>query len=100
MPKSVSFQTAPKKLAAIDRLAKARDCDRSDVINEAIDSYLDGQEWQADYIKEAVVEADAGGPFIAHADVAAWAKTLGTGEVAPDPEPTIALGSKRRRTAT
>ena len=97
MTKNVSFQTAPKKLAALDRLAKARDCDRSEVINDAIDTYLDVQDWQTEYIEDAVTLADAGGSFVAHADVVTWAKSLNRGTGAPDPEPTIKPRRKNRQ---
>jgi predicted transcriptional regulator len=58
--KTVSFRLEPEKVAALDRLAKAQTRDRTFLLNEAVDAYLDAQHWQIEHIKEGVTQADAG----------------------------------------
>jgi len=60
MAKSVTFRLDEDKLQAIDHLAASMDRDRSYLINEAVNHYLDVQQWHADRIREAVAGADAG----------------------------------------
>jgi predicted transcriptional regulator len=92
--KQVSFRTDAEKIAALDSLADVLDRDRSYVINQAVDAYLELHRWQADHIARAKAEADAGGPFVAHEDVKSWAASLGTSHEGPPPPATI---SKPRR---
>ena len=87
--KQLSFRTDPKKIKALDKVAEALDRDRSYVLNQAVDAYLDVYRWQVKHIEEAVTQADAGGPFVAHEDVAAWMASLGTENELPPPKPTI-----------
>jgi predicted transcriptional regulator len=58
--KTVSFRLEPEKVAALDRLAKAQTRDRTFLLNEAVDAYLNVQRWQIEHIKEGVRQADAG----------------------------------------
>jgi predicted transcriptional regulator len=44
----------------LDALAEALDRDRSYVVNQALDAYLDTYRWQVDHIKQGIREADAG----------------------------------------
>jgi predicted transcriptional regulator len=48
------------KKEALDAVASALDRDRSYIINEAIEAYLDIHRWQADHIREGLRQADAG----------------------------------------
>lgn len=66
--KSVSFRTAAAKLKKIDELAGAQDRDRSFVLNEAIDHYLDVQEYHIGLVNRGIREADAG-ELIPHDEV-------------------------------
>lgn len=68
--RSVSFRIEAHKKSRIDELAALRDRDRSDIINEALDSYLDLMDWQLEHIKEGVHQADAG-KFSSEEEVAA-----------------------------
>jgi RHH-type rel operon transcriptional repressor/antitoxin RelB len=60
MSKSVSFRIEDDNLAFLDRLAQSMDRDRSWLINQAVEDYLDVRRWQIDEITNAVAEADAG----------------------------------------
>jgi len=60
MNKSVTFRLAEDKLQEIDQLATMMDRDRSYLINEAVEGYLEIQRWQLEGIDQAIAEADAG----------------------------------------
>jgi predicted transcriptional regulator len=57
---TVSFRTEDQVRDRLDRLAEARRRDRSFLINEAIEQYLDQQDWQEARILEGISEADRG----------------------------------------
>lgn len=44
----------------MDELAAALDRDRSAIINEAINAYLELHHWQVEHIKRALIEAESG----------------------------------------
>jgi RHH-type rel operon transcriptional repressor/antitoxin RelB len=58
--RTISFRLEPKKVAALDRLAKLQTRDRTFLLNEAIESYLEVQQWQTEHIREGLRQADAG----------------------------------------
>jgi predicted transcriptional regulator len=57
---TVSFRMESGKVAALDALADSLDRDRTYLLNEAIQSYLDLQQWQLDEIRAGLADADAG----------------------------------------
>jgi predicted transcriptional regulator len=57
---TISFRLKAGKKEALDAVASALDRDRSYIINEAIEAYLDIHRWQADHIREGLRQADAG----------------------------------------
>jgi predicted transcriptional regulator len=65
---TVSFRLDAEKVEALDDLAKALDRDRTYLLNEAVEAYLDVQEWQLEHIRAGIREADAG-KLIDHAQV-------------------------------
>lgn len=56
---TISFRLESGKREALDAVASALDRDRTYVINEAIEAYLDVQRWQIDHISEGLRQADA-----------------------------------------
>jgi predicted transcriptional regulator len=60
MAKSVTFRLDDDKLQFLDRLAKSMDRDRSYLINQAVEGYLEVRRWHIEEIEKAVAEADAG----------------------------------------
>ena len=58
--KTISFRLESGKLTALDKLAKAQTRDRTFLLNEAVDAYLDVQRWQIEHIREGLRQADAG----------------------------------------
>jgi predicted transcriptional regulator len=65
---TVTFRIDADKVAALDELAEALDRDRTYLLNEAVASYLDIQQWQIQHIKASIKQADSG-QFISHEDV-------------------------------
>lgn len=57
---NISFRTEAKKIASLDTIATALDRDRSYVLNEAINAYLELYRWQNAHIKEGLRQANAG----------------------------------------
>lgn len=68
MDKTVSFRTDSRKVEALDALAEAQDRDRSYLLNEAIDHYLDLQEYHRRLIEDGIRQADAG-QVIPHSEI-------------------------------
>jgi predicted transcriptional regulator len=60
MTKAVTFRMDDDKLEFLDRIAKTMDRDRSHLINQAVENYLDVKRWHIEQIEKAVAEADAG----------------------------------------
>lgn len=57
---NVSVRLDLEKREALDRLARSMDRDRSYLINEAVDAYLQTHAWQLEEIRAGLEEADAG----------------------------------------
>lgn len=58
--KTITIRTSPEIIAAVGRLAKAIDRPRNWVIEIAIQSYLEGQSWQVEGVREAMASLDKG----------------------------------------
>ena len=69
---TVSFRLEPDKVAALDALADSMDRDRTYLLNEAVEAYLEAQNWQLDQIRAGINEADAG-KVVDHSKVRAMA---------------------------
>ena len=67
---TVSFRIGESKKNRIDLLASLQDRDRSYIINEALDTYLDLMDWQREHIEEGAKQADAE-DFASEAEVTA-----------------------------
>jgi RHH-type rel operon transcriptional repressor/antitoxin RelB len=65
---TISFRLESEKREALDAVASALDRDRSYIINEAIEAYLDIHRWQLDHIREGLRQANAG-EFATEAEV-------------------------------
>jgi len=65
---TINFRLDAEKVSDLDTLAKALDRDRSYLLNEAVRSYLEVQQWQIEQIDKALEQADAG-KLIDHSDV-------------------------------
>jgi predicted transcriptional regulator len=57
---TISFRIDRDKKTALDGVAAEIDRDRSYVINEAVDAYLEVRRWQLGHIREGLRQAEAG----------------------------------------
>lgn len=71
---NISLRIDDGTMARLDRTAKSLNRSRSWVAMEALDQFLAYQEHFCRTVEKAVAEAEAGGPFVAHADVVAASK--------------------------
>ncbi|MBD1930341.1 MULTISPECIES: CopG family ribbon-helix-helix protein [Cyanophyceae] len=67
---TITFRLDTEKKIALDEIASGIERDRSFVLNQAIDAYLEVHSWQLDHIKEGLRQADAG-EFASDEEVAA-----------------------------
>ncbi|NEP03721.1 MAG: CopG family transcriptional regulator [Okeania sp. SIO2G4] len=67
---TISFSLNSEKRKAIDKIASLLERSRSEILNDAVDAYLQVQQWQLDHIKEGLRQADAG-EFASDEEVAA-----------------------------
>ncbi len=56
---TITFRIDTDKREGLDTIAKASDRDRSYVLNEAIDLYLDVHQWQIEHIEKGLRQAKA-----------------------------------------
>jgi RHH-type rel operon transcriptional repressor/antitoxin RelB len=68
MDKTVSFRTDSKKVQALDALGALQDRDRSYLLNQAVDTYLDLQQYHIELIEKGIRQADAG-ELVDHSEV-------------------------------
>jgi predicted transcriptional regulator len=66
---TISFRIEPGRRAAVDALAAALDRDRSAVINDAIEAYLELHRWQVEHIGKGLAEAESGVEGVPHDEV-------------------------------
>lgn len=65
---TISFRTDETRKDALDTIAKQQQRDRSFLINEALDNYLDVYQWQIEHIKKGIAAADRG-EFVSQEEV-------------------------------
>ena len=56
----ISLRVDDKSLQEIDRLAALSKRDRTFIINEAIEAYLEVNNWQLDHIEQSLAQAERG----------------------------------------
>jgi predicted transcriptional regulator len=69
---TISFRLESDKVSALDELAQSLDRDRTYLLGEAVQAYLDTQKWHLQQIRAGIAEADAG-RVIDHSKVKAMA---------------------------
>lgn len=57
---TITFRLETAKREALDTIAEINDRNRSYVLNEAIEAYLDIHEWQVEHIKKGLRQAQSG----------------------------------------
>ena len=84
---SIPLRRAAK--TRLETLAAAVGRSSEELVQQAIESYLDLDSRQVAAIGEALAEADAGGLFVRHQDMVAWLESWGTDDELPAPEANI-----------
>lgn len=56
---TVSFRLESEMVAALDALADSMDRDRTYLLSEAVEVYLETQQWHLEQIQAGIAEADA-----------------------------------------
>ena len=56
----MTVRVEPRTRKALDGIASALDRDRTYVVNEALQAYIDVHQWQIDHIRQGLREANAG----------------------------------------
>jgi predicted transcriptional regulator len=69
---TISFRLESDTVAALDSLADSMDRDRSYLLNEAVQAYLELQRWQLDEIRAGMADMDAG-RVVSHEKIKAMA---------------------------
>ena len=64
----MTVRVEPSTRKALDGIASSLDRDRTYVVNEALQSYIDIHKWQIDHIQQGLREANAG-KFVPKAEV-------------------------------
>lgn len=75
--RTITFRVDAQKTKALDAIAVGIDRDRTYVLNEAINNYLEIHRWQTAHIEEGLRQADAGKfakPAAVSAAFARWRK--------------------------
>ncbi len=73
---TVSFRLDAEKVAGLDELGKAQARDRTFLLNEAVDAYLEVQRWQLAHIEESIRQANSGMGKPHDEVVAKWRRRL------------------------
>ena len=84
----ISLRISEDTKHRLDRLAGSTKRSRSFLATEALNEYLERNEWQIAAIDEAVVEADKG-VFTSQEAVGDWLTSWGTKHEQPAPKPDI-----------
>ena len=69
MPReTMTVRIQPEVRKALDGIAASLDRDRTYVVNQALEAYIDVHQWQIDHIRQGLCEANAG-QFATEAEV-------------------------------
>lgn len=82
----VMARVSPETKARLQSLAKTAKRSEAYLAEEAIENFVDLNEWQIRLIQERLGEASTGGPGIPHEEVERWLDAKGTGHELPIPK--------------
>lgn len=85
----ISVRLRQETRERLARLAESTGRSQAWLAAEAIEEFVDLNEWQIGAIQTALDEADAGGPFAAHDDVKEWLESWGGKKTKPAPKAKI-----------
>ncbi len=59
-PATLTLQLDVEQNFALDQIATDLNCDRSELVKQAIDAYLKNYQWQVNHILKGIQQADTG----------------------------------------
>jgi predicted transcriptional regulator len=65
---TMTVRVEPRIRQTLDGIAAALDRDRTYIVNQALEAYVEIHQWQVDHIKQGLREADVG-QFVPEAEV-------------------------------
>ena len=74
--KTVSFRLDSNTIEQLDELARSQARDRTFLLNEAVNDYIETQHWQIEHIREGIRQADSGLGSPHKQVVAKWRRRL------------------------
>lgn len=83
----MTVRLKPEVSEKLEALARETKRSKSYIASEAIETYVNFNEWQVAHIKAALSEDEQGGPSVPHAEVVRWMDSWGTEHELPRPEP-------------
>ena len=86
---TITVRTSRETKEQLEALAENMGRSTNYIADEALSSYINENAWQVEAIREAVEQADAGGPFVAMEDVKRWVESWGSDHELTPPEATI-----------
>jgi predicted transcriptional regulator len=57
---NITFRTEPEKRDELDQLAKSLDRDRSYLLNQAVEQYLELHRWQIEQVEKGIADIKVG----------------------------------------
>jgi len=73
---TITFRTGDDQRKQLDSIAVSMDRDRSYIINQAIDNYLEVYRWQVEHIEEGLKQVERG-EFVPESE---WRKVFNRGQ--------------------
>lgn len=86
---TISIEVSTATAEQLDALARSTNRSPAALAQEALNQFLEVEARHKKAIEEALAEADAGGPLIAHEDMVHWLQSWGTEIELDPPEATI-----------
>jgi predicted transcriptional regulator len=83
----VTARVEPAMKKKLQAIAESTQRSESFLAKEAIEAYVEMNEWQVALIKERLEAAKAGAPSVPFEEVKAWLESLGTKKPLPRPKP-------------
>ena len=74
--KTVSFRLEANTVERLDELAKSQARDRTFLLNEAVNAYIETQRWQIEHIQEGIRQADLGKGIPHEQVLAKWRRRI------------------------
>ena len=76
---TISITIKDTNAARLESLARAMDRSKSWIANEALEQFLEHQDWMEREVESAIADIDSGGKLVSHDDVVARAEQRARG---------------------